>query len=99
MLVGKPVIGSNIGGIPEQIEDKETGVLVPPNDPEELTGAILDLANNPAKREALGSAARRKIRNGLAPETQGQQIADLYKEVLSKGRYKVVDENKELECV
>lgn len=82
MLAGKPVIGSNIGGIPEQIEDGRTGVLVPPDDPKALASAILQLASDPARRSALGAAAAETIRTGFAPDRQGQQLIELYAEVI-----------------
>jgi glycosyltransferase involved in cell wall biosynthesis len=83
MLAGKPVIGSDIGGIPEQIEHERTGILVPCGAPQALADAILDLAQDPAKRSRLGSAARKKITEGLAPETQGRLLTDVYREVLA----------------
>jgi|SRR6185437_115503 glycosyltransferase involved in cell wall biosynthesis len=83
MLVGKPVIGSNIGGIPEQIEHGENGVLVPPNDSNALASAIIDLSDDTMRRQKLGIAAMRKILKELAPHTQGQLLANLYASVLS----------------
>jgi glycosyltransferase involved in cell wall biosynthesis len=82
MFVGKAIIGSDIGGIPEQIEHDKTGILVPPNDPGALADAILELAGDPAKRESLGIAARKTIRERWAPETQGRLLAELYAEVI-----------------
>ena len=82
MLVGKPVIGSNIGGIPEQIDDRETGMLVPAGDPEALADTILKLAGDPVLRARLGSAAVRSIGNRLAPDTQGRLLAELYAEII-----------------
>ena len=84
MFAGKPVIGSDIGGIPEQIDHDKTGVLVPPGDPDALAGAILQLASDPAKRESLGSAARKAIKEAWAPETQGRLLAELYSEVIQR---------------
>jgi glycosyltransferase involved in cell wall biosynthesis len=84
MFAGKPVIGSDIGGIPEQIQNGETGVLVPPGDPGALANAILQLAGDPAKRESLGSAARKAINETWVPETQGRLLAELYSEVIQR---------------
>ena len=87
MLLGKPVIGSNIGGIPEQIQDGETGVLVPANEPDALAEAIIDLASDPVKGRILGTAAMSKIKQEMAPETQGRILVELYSEVISGKRY------------
>jgi len=78
MLSGKPVIGSDTGGIPEQIENGRTGLLVPPGDPDFLADTILRLAQNPGQREALGAAARRKIREEFAPQSQARLLLDIY---------------------
>jgi len=58
MMMGKPVIGSAIGGIVEQIEPGVTGLLVPPNDSVALAAAISRLIEDPKLRIRLGSAAR-----------------------------------------
>ena len=86
MLMGKAVIGSNIGGIPEQIEHNRTGILVPPDDPDVLASAIMGLLRDPAGRALMGSAAMSTIRSGLAPETQGRILAELYEEVIKVNR-------------
>jgi glycosyltransferase involved in cell wall biosynthesis len=86
MLAGKAVIGSNIGGVPEQIEHNRTGILVPPDDAEALAQAIMSLVRDPAGRTCLGSAAMSTIKSGLEPETQGRILADLYEEVMNANR-------------
>jgi len=88
MAAGKAIVGSSIGGIPEQIEDGKTGILVPPDDPGALADAILQLARDPAKRSSLGLAAMRRIRGEFAPETQGRLLTELYAEVTGGGTLK-----------
>jgi glycosyltransferase involved in cell wall biosynthesis len=88
MAAGKAIVGSSIGGIPEQIEDGKTGILVPPDDPGALADAILQLARDPAKRSSLGMAAMRRIRGEFAPETQGRLLTELYAEVTGGGTLK-----------
>lgn len=62
MLLGKPVIGSRIGGIPELIEDGETGMLVEPEQPKQLAVAIATLVTNVPLRQTLASNAHRFAR-------------------------------------
>jgi glycosyltransferase involved in cell wall biosynthesis len=84
MLAGRCVIGSSIGGIPEQIDPGKTGVLVPADDPGALGDAILSLARDAAKRDALGAAAQQKLRESFAPETQSRCLSALYGEVIER---------------
>lgn len=65
MASGLPCIATNVGGIPEWVEDRKTGLLIPPGSPEAVAAAILSLAADPALRSRLGSAAREVVvRNG-----------------------------------
>ena len=56
--LGKPVIASNVGGIPEQVPTN-TGILVPPNDPNALLNAIKDMYKNPTKMHVMGNYAKK----------------------------------------
>jgi glycosyltransferase involved in cell wall biosynthesis len=58
MAVGLPVIVSDIGGLNEVVLGEDYGVVVPPDNIEELAAAISDLIKNPNKREGLGKKGR-----------------------------------------
>lgn len=58
MATGRPVISCPISGIPELVRDNETGLLVPPDNPSALAGAIMRLACDEALRIRLGRQAR-----------------------------------------
>lgn len=58
MAMGIPVVGTRIAGVPEQVVDGETGLLVPPGDPEALAGALERLLSSAPLRLRLGEAAR-----------------------------------------
>jgi colanic acid/amylovoran biosynthesis glycosyltransferase len=56
-----PVIASNISGIPELVQDQETGLLVPPRDAASLANALERYANDPDLRRRLGHAGRARV--------------------------------------
>lgn len=60
-LAGKAVVATRIGGIPEVVVDGETGILVEPDNPEELARALVHLIDNPAEAREMGRKARQRI--------------------------------------
>ena len=61
MALGKPVIAPREGGPLVIVVDNETGLLVPPRDPTALADALVALLSDPAKRAAMGAAAKRRV--------------------------------------
>ena len=61
MAAGRPVIGSRVDGIPFYIDDHKTGLLVDPEDVDQLATAVRRLASDRSLRETLGAAAREKV--------------------------------------
>jgi len=55
---GLPVAASSVCGIPDVVRDGETGLLVPPDQPEALAGAIARFVRDPSTRDGFGDAAR-----------------------------------------
>jgi glycosyltransferase involved in cell wall biosynthesis len=68
--VGRPVVATRVGGIPEVVVDGVTGLLVPPEDPAALVEAIAALLCDGARARAFGVAARRLARQRFAIDTQ-----------------------------
>ena len=83
LAMGKAVIGTNVGGIPELIVDGVTGYLIPPEDPDILADRILALLNDPAKAQAMGRAGRRLIEERYTCEIMVERLERLYREVLT----------------
>ena len=76
---GTPVIGADIGGIPELIHDGVDGFLFRPGDPQSLGDALDRLArSDPA---ALSTAARADACARFSPDTHLHQLLDIYREV------------------
>ena len=70
MALGKPVIGTRVGGVPEMIEHDRTGILVPPSDEAALADAIQQLLVDPSRAAQLGKAARHHVKEVFTPERQ-----------------------------
>lgn len=58
MAHGRAIVGTDTGGIPEMIEDGESGLLVPPRNPPKLAAAIEELLNDPHRAASFGANAR-----------------------------------------
>jgi glycosyltransferase involved in cell wall biosynthesis len=58
MAAGLPVVSTAVGGVPELVREGETGLLVPSGDAAALARALQALVDDPARREAMGAAAR-----------------------------------------
>jgi glycosyltransferase involved in cell wall biosynthesis len=65
MAAGKPVVATDVSGLPLAIEDGRSGLLVPEKDPQALARATASLLADPAKARELGEAGRRRVREEL----------------------------------
>jgi glycogen(starch) synthase len=79
-----PVIGTTAGGIPEVVEDEQSGVLVPPESPQALSAAIARLLNDPARRASLGAAGRRRVEQEFSVDRMASRVAEFYQEVIDR---------------
>ncbi|AFV10476.1 glycosyl transferase [Thermacetogenium phaeum DSM 12270] len=80
--LGKPVIATRVGALPEIIEDGVTGLLVPPADPGALARAMLRLLEDPAEGRRLGAAAREVLLERFSLDRTVAQTAGLYRSLL-----------------
>lgn len=77
--LGRPVIGADIGGIPELIVEGETGLTFPAGDVEALAAALIRTnAMGAARRTALGAAGRAWVAAEFSPRQHGDRLLDLY---------------------
>ncbi|HBX71114.1 MAG TPA: hypothetical protein DEH25_17485 [Chloroflexi bacterium] len=82
MAAGLPVIATDVGGNPEVVVDGETGVLVPPRNPQALAGAILQLAANPIERQRMGLAGRQRVEKYFSIQETARKFEELYTQIL-----------------
>lgn len=80
---GVPVIGSSVGGVEETITSGEDGLVVSPNDPGELAGAIRRLAENACLCRRMGERARTNALAQFDVKRVARQVVHVYENVLS----------------
>jgi len=85
MAAGLPVIASAVGGLLDLVEPGGTGLLVPPDDPDALAGALRRLFTDRALAARFGEAARTQVRQRYSFERMVASFAELYLTGLSGG--------------
>jgi len=83
MAAGIPVIGTNVGGIPEIIQDGVNGRLVPVNSPKSISKTIIELLSDEAARKMISENALKTVKN-FNIENMMQCTMDVYRKVLSE---------------
>ncbi len=81
MCFGCPSVATRVGGIPEVVEDGVSGVLVAPGDAVALARSLETLIADPARRKALGEAAKRRAREHFSAEVIVPRYEALYRRV------------------
>ena len=82
--VGAAVVATNVGGIPDVIEDGRTGTLVEPRDPDALAAAVLSLLDDPGAATAMGQRAAEAATHRLTREASARAFESLYNRVLAR---------------
>ncbi|MFB8787552.1 MAG: glycosyltransferase family 4 protein [Potamolinea sp.] len=80
MAAGLPVISTNVGAIPEEVEDGVNGLIVPVKNPDAIVKAVRSLADNPELRIAMGKAARAKAELLFDAKRNNKALLDAIKE-------------------
>ena len=83
MAVGLPVVASNVGGIPELVDDGRNGLLVPAGDADGLASVINRLLGDPVQARIWGDAARQTIAAGYSFERMTRAFEGLYQRELA----------------
>jgi glycosyltransferase involved in cell wall biosynthesis len=82
MAGGLPVVATDVGGIPELVAHGETGLLVPPNDPDALADAINDLLDDPQTMERMGERGRQLVSDQYTWDRVAERIAGYFRDIL-----------------
>jgi starch synthase len=84
MACGTAVVGSRTGGIPEVVAEGETGLLVPPGDPEALAAALNVVLGDADLAQAMGQAGRKRAIAEFGWAAIAAQTAELYAELANR---------------
>jgi glycosyltransferase involved in cell wall biosynthesis len=84
LAVETPVIGTDIEGHPELIVEGETGLLVPPRNPDALAQAILRMLENPTRAKAMARAGRKRVEAQFSMTQKVQRTEALYRRLLGR---------------
>ncbi|KJR40002.1 group 1 glycosyl transferase [Candidatus Magnetoovum chiemensis] len=83
MACSVPVVAARVGGVPEIIENEKTGILVEPEDPQDLASGIMRLINNYPFREDISTRAKAYVIENHSMSIMLDKIEGLYKHLLN----------------
>ncbi|HET8654092.1 MAG TPA: glycosyltransferase [Longimicrobiaceae bacterium] len=81
MAAARPVVATTVGAIPDAVVDGETGLLVPPRDPDRLAAALDTLLSDPARARRMGEAGRERAREHFSARAALSRLEGLYREL------------------
>jgi phosphatidylinositol alpha-1,6-mannosyltransferase len=82
MAGGLPVVATAVGGVPEMVVHGETGLLIPPNDPQALAEAINSLLDDPERMEAMGAKGRQRVMERFTWDKVAERMVGYFREIL-----------------
>lgn len=82
MAAAKPIVSTNVNGIPEAIIDNECGYLVEKKSPEQLASKVVALLKDPLKAEQMGQSARKRVEDNFSREVFAQKFQTIYRELI-----------------
>ncbi|HXF60136.1 MAG TPA: glycosyltransferase [Caldilineaceae bacterium] len=83
MALGKPVVATAVGGIPEAVADGDEGLLAPPGDVPALAAQVARLVQDPSLRQAMGQAAARRVESAFHIRRRVEAIESVYCQLLA----------------
>jgi glycosyltransferase involved in cell wall biosynthesis len=86
MTLGKPVVATRVGGVPDLVEDGATGRVVPAGDPGALAAALGEILADPGTRRRMGERARERARREFHPDAAARRAVEVYRRILSSAQ-------------
>jgi len=87
---GVPVVATEVGGVVDIIENKKTGLLVPPSDPTNMAGAIIKIFKDPELARNLSENAYKKVKEKYNVELMVKNTLDIYRDALSNFKILII---------
>ena len=88
-LMGKPVVATRVDGIPELVQDGETGLLVEAGDRNGLAEATIRMFMEPERAQSMGGSLRQRVLTKFTSDKMARGTADVYCRVLKRRRIEV----------
>ena len=79
---GKPVVATDVGGLPEAVDDEKTGLIAPPKDSSALADAIIKVLKDDELRKKMGENAYKKTKEELSWDKIAEKTIEVYKAVI-----------------
>ena len=86
MAANLPIVATAVGGVPEMLENNESALLVPPNDPPSLAAGIASLLTDKDLAQRLARRAATLVDTQYAPENYVRSLVEIYREVIEGRR-------------
>jgi glycosyltransferase involved in cell wall biosynthesis len=83
MAAGRPIVATNVGGVPDAVRPDENGLLVPPGDPAALAAALQSLLSDANRRQRMGAAGASRARTEFHATAVVGSLERLYEDLLS----------------
>lgn len=86
MAMAVPIIATCVGGVAELVDDGETGLVVPPDDPAAIATALGVVAADENRRRRMGAAGAKKISDRFSPDIVADRLVQIYEEACASSR-------------
>jgi len=96
MAAGRPVVASAVGGLVESVVDGQTGLLVPPSEPQALADAIGSLIENSRFAHRLGEGGRERVAKHFTVDRMADEVEELYDIITSQNMMPVLSSASEM---
>jgi glycosyltransferase involved in cell wall biosynthesis len=82
MAARKPVVATDVGGIPEAVLHGQTGLVVPPRNPPQLAHAVMQILTNSVTARTMGGAGRRRVETEFTLAGEAEETVEVYRKVV-----------------